>query len=367
MPELKVHLLFEALDIAFEKKIKAISRFHLDSEDEPIEVDSWYFCRPQDTCALAISSSHGYRIVAYVVKTFATCVLEKLDAYRCGVAPQKYIFISIVSFNSKYHIRRLLNLAGRHCTKTKGYGFSEKYLASFRGGLAFNDVIPGKYVCRNERLFPAYMKGRSFVPSLYCRLSQFDFTRGFHCLKSVGDAVIGSLVIHNILKSRTDAYRLLKDLKIESFHILPDSCPTRITRDIFYKTTPQLKYMKRFRCGNKIDVIQTIKMLERYQIDDVTFGDVRFVKKVMMPFEDLVQSVKQAMDALWKAIENNKGTRVVVNCYLFHGLRNTPYPTAVECLIQHLPDFKIDTYGFIDCIYKKTVGLKMLTVTLEFE
>uniref|UniRef100_A0A7E4WDV3 DDE Tnp4 domain-containing protein n=1 Tax=Panagrellus redivivus TaxID=6233 RepID=A0A7E4WDV3_PANRE len=359
MTELKTHLLYEVLDLAFKKKIKATIRHQL-LLDVP---KFWKFDGPQDTCALAISSSHGYRMVAYIVKHIATWVSGKTE-FRCGFALNQHIFAPILSFSSEYHIRRIMNLAGRYCTKVESFKYRDKGIGHFCDGLAYNNSLCATDVADDQRLFTAYMKGRTFVKSLLCCLT--EFTEQFHCLKHIGDAVIGSLVIDGFFKSSAAACILLKGLKIESLHILPNICQTKLSRDIFYRTTPQLKYMKRFRCGNKIDIGLTTKMLKRYHIDDVFFDDVRFVKKLMMPFEDIVQSVKQAMDALWKAVEKNKGTRIRINCNLAQRFLH-PSPTAmIVYLHEQLPDFETDYDGCIECKYSKTVGLKSLNVFLGF-
>uniref|UniRef100_A0A7E4UTT4 ORF2 n=1 Tax=Panagrellus redivivus TaxID=6233 RepID=A0A7E4UTT4_PANRE len=355
MTELKTHLLFETLDIAFKKMVQKV-------DPSCREVRNWQFSKAKDLCALAISSAHGYRIVAYALKHFATRISIVGGIMLCDTVVSIPTYQRLC-FKPKYHIRALLHLAGRFCTYID-YTFgpaNDDFLEPFYEGLAFNDVLSVSCIRDNPKLFRAYIKGRVFVNlGDYISLGQ----SGFDYLKAVGNAIVRSFkVFHINYPNSPGTYASLKGRRINDFWIWRHATDKCVNRDIFYGATPQMAYMKRLVIDTKLGIKPAIQMLQRYDVDYIALNTVCLVR-TRISFVELVKSWRDTLLTLWSAINNNKGTHTSVHCSVHDRFRDISLNSMVKHLNELLPDYEVICTDHIECKYSNIVGTKSMHVLL---
>uniref|UniRef100_A0A7E4W951 LisH domain-containing protein n=1 Tax=Panagrellus redivivus TaxID=6233 RepID=A0A7E4W951_PANRE len=95
MPCLQTHLLYEALYIAL---AKSRDYFKHNQHLDPSERRFWQLTEPQHACALALSSSHGYKLVAYILQHFADRVHVEDAVFQYNV---QYV-LAAVPQNGQY-------------------------------------------------------------------------------------------------------------------------------------------------------------------------------------------------------------------------------------------------------------------------
>uniref|UniRef100_A0A7E4VXY6 Uncharacterized protein n=1 Tax=Panagrellus redivivus TaxID=6233 RepID=A0A7E4VXY6_PANRE len=366
MPELKTHLLFEALDIAFDKTRRQVAWSALFVTRPTPEVSFWKLSDPEAVCALAISSSHGYRMIAYILKHFAKRISEEANLLTCDsrIWGPGYHDIEVLRFSPKYHVRALMNVAGRFCTNIQRGKFPESdgFTDLFYDGLAFNEGLSAREVYHCQKLFRAYIKGRQFFHLDDFSLSYFN-RRDYNCLYDAGDAIITFLNVSTTDPNEAITFACFKDLKIQN--LIVNAYETTVYRDIFVNATPQLSYMQRLTIYAKLSIVTAINMFHRYHIDWVIMNRIRLINS-KLPFDELVDQWRAKLDTLWNAIMINKGTKVVVRVFGNNTFKNVSLTTMVDKLNEALPDYEVECTHYIQCRYSKVFGSKSMDVKLEF-
>uniref|UniRef100_A0A7E5A1Z4 F-box domain-containing protein n=1 Tax=Panagrellus redivivus TaxID=6233 RepID=A0A7E5A1Z4_PANRE len=365
MTTLKTHLLFEALDIAFEK----MNRLRA-PRGRRAKPDFWGF-GPKETCAFAISSSHAYRMLAYTVKNFATCVDEDPGRLCIGVFNEK-LNVSVISFSQECHIDVLMGLAGNHCTNIvdKFDRADNDFTEPFYYSLADNQVLCTDTIDRDAKAFRAYIKGRDVIPSVKCNLYSDDY---YHCLQDVKDTVINKLTVAQVFPPVTaSTFDALANLRVVNLEFTDERSfnAAGVYFDIFYKSKPKLKYMKSFHFHNPITVSVALQMLQRYDIDKMQLTNVCF-EKMRSPFEEYITELRKTVDTIWKTIDGCKRNKHRhVECRFANQIELVHQPQGydvVSRLNEVLPDFNTITApsDVVKCLFK-TKGKKKLFVVLRF-
>uniref|UniRef100_A0A7E4UST3 Uncharacterized protein n=1 Tax=Panagrellus redivivus TaxID=6233 RepID=A0A7E4UST3_PANRE len=366
MSSLKTHLLYEALDIAFQEV-----KDYFDKYRRLKNTCFWgLYNTPQTLCAFAISSSVSYRIMAYSLKYFATGVEERGDRFECFAPLGEDRRFCVLRFSPKHYIRALMSLAGSYCTYIRQFDYcyqNNGFTDAFYDGLALNEVIDINVVSYDAKLFRAYMKGRKSLEHLVF------YTGDHYCsLFDVGDVVVQWVDISSLYKSFNAAsFAPLARMKIVHLEITPYILYHDVmATDIFRNGMPQLKFLKRLHYHCPIGILPVIEMLQRYHIEEMVFDDVRLLC-MSLPLHWHARVLRRTVETLWKAVVDNRGTKIVVHCSDYNiGEQLCEYTsnaTLINNLITLLPEFIISsTRDAVFCELHRTLGSKSLTIKFKF-
>uniref|UniRef100_A0A7E4WDP1 HORMA domain-containing protein n=1 Tax=Panagrellus redivivus TaxID=6233 RepID=A0A7E4WDP1_PANRE len=368
MASLRTHLLYEAVDIAFAK-----TEVHFrDKRDlDPNKRRFWQLTEPQHACALAISSPHCYKLVAYMLQRHATCVNVKDTVIQCGTRCYHYT-ISVISFSSHYYIRRFIELAGRFCSRLEKFSYTLKsaYHSIFVDSLVDNNVCDSygselTYPVRHCTIFLSDVTNpQPQEPEPIWIKSSMKFVRQ--------DGVVQFLGINGIERPvDQDAFTFLKDMKIETLHILSSlmrsvfyETDKTISFDIFYRHRPNMEYMKTFRCDYQINIQSVVMMLKRYKIQNVRINNVRLPDYNQNP--NKLRRVRCAIANLWTHMQQYDGN-VYVDCKSYQSIR-TDWEAVVENVKAELPEYHVSQKDVNDVIItmERASGTKKLLVEIVF-
>uniref|UniRef100_A0A7E5A2C5 Glycosyltransferase family 92 protein n=1 Tax=Panagrellus redivivus TaxID=6233 RepID=A0A7E5A2C5_PANRE len=377
MASLRTHLLYEAVDIAFAKTQVRFKFRYLD----PRKRRFWQLTEPQHACALAISSSHGYKLVDYMLQRHATAVKVEDTVFRCGIRC-KYHTVSVLTFSSKYYIRHFIELAARVCTRLQYLPnmLKDEYLSIFLSSLPSNNVC--------ERYEYAHMNPVThctifILPSMYHQaLSKLDDalweSSDHHCITtswkfSRHDGTIPFLGINGIRRPiDKNVFAFLNDQKIETLHILSASTrdclsdpePT-IHFEIFFRHKPDMEYLKTFRCDYQIYSEYVVTMLKRYKIPNVRMNNVRLPDYVK-PLDQKIYAIRKDVSMLWAQMQKYNGN-VYVDCKSYQSIPNY-WQAGIETVKAEMSDYHISQNASDDVILKmeRSSGTKKLVVEIVF-
>uniref|UniRef100_A0A7E4VBY4 H15 domain-containing protein n=1 Tax=Panagrellus redivivus TaxID=6233 RepID=A0A7E4VBY4_PANRE len=373
MASLHPHLLYEAVDIAF---AKAHAYFKDQEYLDLSERSFWKLTEPNDTCAFAISSSHAYKLIAYILQRYATAVSVKDSVIQCGT-PCFHYTVSVLSFSRQYYITQLVELAGCFCTifeNSSGFG-KGAHFSTFLGALAFNNVC-GHYGLNRPNVAPHFticlagIKDYWTIDQLTSTLKNSKVTSSLRFVRQ--DGVIRFFAVNGIKRPvNKDAFGFLSNLKIETLHILSlvrfafHEIEPVISFDIFYRNQPQLQYLKNFRCDFQIYYGTVLVMLRRYKFQNIRMNNVR-LRDYTQSYDVKIVHARTAVDALWKEMQQYNGN-VYVDCRSYQSIKSD-WEAAVETVKAEMTDYDISEKDSGDIILKleRNCGAKRMLVEIVF-
>uniref|UniRef100_A0A7E4VBY8 F-box domain-containing protein n=1 Tax=Panagrellus redivivus TaxID=6233 RepID=A0A7E4VBY8_PANRE len=373
MPCLQTHLLYEALNIAFAKsRVYFKHNQHLD----PSERRFWQLTEPQHACALALSSSHGYKLVAYILQHFADRVHVEDVVFKCNVQCWHYT-VSVITFSPQFYVSRLVELAGRFCIRIDSTPrvWHDVYLSSFIDSLALNNVTEhygpiANFTDSHFTIFLSDVTDRRAIDRVTATLYESNNICG--SMKVVRhDGTFRFIGLNSIRRPISkETFTFLHDLKVETLHMLSwamchhEPEPT-VDFDIFYRNRPDMNYLKDFRCDLQIYSEVVVLMLKRYKIANLRMSNVR-LPDYRQSVEDKIKSVRSAIDNLCNQIQQYDGN-IYIDCITYQSVKNN-WRTAVEMVKVELSDYQVSQGRNADISFKseRNFGTKHLVVEVVF-
>uniref|UniRef100_A0A7E4ZWJ5 Late expression factor-8 n=1 Tax=Panagrellus redivivus TaxID=6233 RepID=A0A7E4ZWJ5_PANRE len=380
MASLNSNLLYEAIDLAVAMKREYIQTLPYDYELQPYDRCFWELVRPDDLCYLALSSAHCFRMVAYLLKSYATHA-SVIDGIFEGRASTVRRTIAVVRFTRHYYIPSLVKLAGRFCHSIqfdydrRDVFYKAAYMPDFMDGLITNK----KYYSIALTLVQPHLDVYPYHASEQTHSAIRKMTRKMRrchlklSLKYVtNNGIVRFLVVNNFEGPISkDSFKFLENLKVENLFVMPDTFEGRrdkftVIFDIFYHNKPATEYMNHFRCDYNTNANVVMLMLKRYRIQKMSFPHAR-IPDAKTPLANKIQTLRQTVDSLWQAVEKHPTMAVYVYCTSAQVVRDIAWVNAVNTIYNTMQDFHITqkTY-YITCLMEKHHGAKKLVLKVVF-